>query len=99
MFLGLWTLGSTLAVHVQLAAGNAPVTADAAPTFRIYVGSSNTPIATGTASGVVDSQTGFHLVTKALTVGNGFAVGTYTIRLAYAVSAVAAVQEYHFQIV
>lgn len=99
MFLGLFTLGSTLACHIQLAAGNAPVTADAAPTFRIYAGSQSTPIATGTCSGVVDSQIGFHLLSQALTTGNGFAAGAYTIRVAYAVATVAAVQEFSFQIV
>ena len=98
MFLGIFNIDDTMAVHVQLADGNAPATPDANPTFRIYKGSSSTPVATGTASAVVDSQTGWHLVSQALTVANGFAVGHYTLRLAYDVSAVAKVQEYAFQI-
>lgn len=99
MFLGIYNLGDTLNAHLQMADGNAPATADAAPTFRIYKGSSSTPVATGTCSTVVDSQTGWHKLSQALTSGNGFAAGTvYTIRLAYAVSSVAKAQEYAFQI-
>ena len=96
MFLGIITLGSTLIRCIQLKNGNAVVTADAQPTFRIYSGA--TLIASGTCSTVVDSQTGWHSLTQAFTVGNGFAVGVYTIRLAYAVSSVSKVQEYSVQV-
>ena len=99
MFLGFWQLGATLALHIQLASGNAPQTADAAPTFRIYSGASSTPVATGTCSGVVDGLTGWHLLSKALTVGNGFAVGVYSVRVQYAVSAAEKAQEFSFQVV
>jgi hypothetical protein len=99
MFLGFWTLGSTLAVHVQLAAGNAPVTADAPPTFRIYSGASNTPIATGSVSAAVDSLTGWHLLSTVLSMAAGFGAGVFTIRLAYSVGGVAAVQEFVFEVV
>lgn len=97
MNLGIHTLGSTLAKCIQLKSGNAPVTADAQPTFRIY-GDGTTTIATGACSTVVDSQTGLHQISQALTIGNGFAVGTYTIRVAYAVSSVAKVQDYSFTV-
>ncbi len=99
MFLGIYELGDTLEAHIQLADGNAPATADADPTFRIYKGETSTPVQTGTASGVVDSQTGWHKISQALTAGNSFASGTvYTIRVAYDVSSVAKAQEYSFQI-
>ena len=99
MFLGLFTLGTTLAVPLQLAAGNSPVTATGTPTFRIYSGASSTPVATGSLSAsVVDSQTGLHLLTQALTIANGFAVGVYVVRVAYVASATDAVQEYAFQV-
>lgn len=97
MFLGIITLGSTLFRCLQLKNGNAPVTADAQPTFRIYSGA--TLIASGTLSAsVVDSQTGLHSISQACTVGNNFAVGCYTIRIGYAVSSVSKVQEYSFQV-
>jgi hypothetical protein len=98
MFLGFVALGATLARHLQLADGNAPATADAQPTFRIY-GTDGTPVATGTCSAVVDSQTGLHKLEQQCTADAGFARGTYTIRLAYAVSTVAKVQSYTFTIV
>jgi len=98
MFLGFVELEGTLNAHIQLANGNAPQTADAQPTFRIY-GADSTPVQTGTASAVVDSQTGLHKITQACTAANGFARGTYTIRVAYAVSAAAKVQSYTFTIV
>lgn len=99
MYLGLFTLEATLNAHIQLKDGNAPATADAQPTFRIYAGASSTPVATGTCSTVVDSQTGLHSLTQALTTAAGFARGSYSIRVAYDVSAVAKAQEYSFQIV
>lgn len=99
MFLGLFTLGDTMVSHIQLRDGNAPQTADAQPTFRIYSGASGTPVATGTCSTVVDSQTGWHSLTQALTSAAGFARGDYTIRVAYDVSSTAKVQDYSFQIV
>lgn len=99
MFLGLFTLESTLIAHIQLKDGNAPQTADAQPTFRIYAGESSTPIATGACSTVVDAQTGLHNLTQALTAAAKFARGAYTIRVAYAVSTVEKVQEYSFQVV
>ena len=99
MFLGFFDLEATLKAHLQLKNGNAPATADAAPTFRIYAGASSTPVATGTCSAVVDSQTGLHLLTQAVTAANGFARGAYTVRIAYAVSTVAKAQEYSFQVV
>lgn len=105
MFLGFWQLETTLALHIQLASGNAPVTArneadsaDAAPTFQIYSGASSTPIATGTCSDAVDSKVGWHLLSQALTVGNGFAVGVYAVRVAYFVAGEAKAQEFVFQI-
>lgn len=96
MFLGIITLGSTLVRSIQLKNGNAPVTADAQPTFRIYSGA--TLIASGTCSTVVDSQTGLHSLTQAATVGNGFSVGAFTVRVAYNVSSVAKVQDFSFQV-
>lgn len=96
MFLGIITLGSTLVRCIQLKNGNAPVTADAQPTFRIYSG--GTLIASGTCSTVVDSQQGWHSITQAVTVGNGFAVGVYSVRIAYNVSSVAKCAEYAFQV-
>lgn len=98
MFLGFVELEGTLAVHIQLANGNAPQTADAQPTFRIY-GADGTPVQTGTASTVVDSQTGLHKLTIECTAANGFARGTYTVRVAYAVSSAAKVQAYTFTVV
>lgn len=97
-FLGFVELEATLAVHIQLANGNVAATADAQPTFRIY-GSDGTPVQTGTASTVVDSQTGLHKITQACTAANGFARGTYTIRVAYAVSSANKVQSYTFTVV
>lgn len=101
MFLGLWTLGATLAAHVQLKNGNSPVTADAGTiTGRIYAGDSETQVGTVTVtSTVTDSLTGWHKLSAALTSGNGFARGVYTLRLAYQVSAVNKCQEYSLQIV
>ena len=43
-FLGFVALDGTLTRHLQLANGNAPATADSAPTFRIY-GTDGTPVA------------------------------------------------------
>lgn len=97
-FLGFVDLEATLTRHLQLANGNAPVTADAQPTYRIY-GADVTPVATGTLSTVVDSQTGLHSLAQACTALAGFARGTYTVRVAYAVSAVAKVQAYTFTVV
>lgn len=97
-FLGFVALEATLNRHIQLANGNAPATADAAPTFRIY-GPDSTPVQTGTCSTVVDSQTGWHLLSQAVTAALGFARGTYTIRVAYAVSSTAKVQSYTFTVV
>ena len=100
MYLGIWTLGATLQAHIQLKNGNAPVTADTGTiTARIYKGSSETLVLAATvASAVTDSLTGWHLVTAALTSGNGFAAGVYTMRLAYQVSGANKVQEYSFQV-
>ena len=101
MYLGLYTLGVTLQTHIQLKNGNAPVTADSGTiTARIYKGSSESLVLAATvASTVTDSQTGWHLLTAALTSGNGFATGTnYTIRVAYQVSGVNKVQEYSFTV-
>lgn len=99
MFLGFFDLEATLKAHLQMKNGNAPVTPDAAPTFRIYVGTSSTVVANGTCSAEVDSQTGMHLMTQALTGAAGFARGAYTVRIAYDVSAAAKAQEYSFQVV
>ena len=102
MFLGLWTLGTTLQAHIQLKNGNAPVTADSGTiTARIYKGSSETLVLAGTvASAVTDSLTGWHLLSAALTAANGFATGTtYTVRVAYQVSAANKVAEYSFTVV
>lgn len=97
MFLGIITLGSTLVRCIQLKNGNAPVTADSQPAFRIYSGASL--IASGTLSAsVIDSQTGLHSISQACTVGNGFSVGFYTVRIGYAVSSVNKTQEYSFQV-
>ena len=101
MYLGIWTLASTLQAHIQLKNGNAPVTADSGTiTARIYKGSSESLVLAATvASAVTDSLTGWHLLTAALTTGNGFASGTtYTIRVAYQVSAVNKVAEYSFTV-
>lgn len=97
-FLGFVELEATLAVHIQLANGNAPVEADDEPTFGIY-GESDTPVVEGTCSAEVDSQTGLHKLEQAVTSLAGFARGTYTIRLAYAVSSAAKVQHYSFTVV
>lgn len=101
MFLGLWNLGSTLEAHLQLKNGNAPQTADSGTiTARIYTGSSNTLVLAATVvSTVTDSLTGWHKVSAALTTSNGFAVGVYTMRVAYQVSGANKVQEYSFQVV
>jgi hypothetical protein len=98
MFLGFVELESTLNRHIQLANGNSPMTADAQPTFRVY-GADGTPVATGTASVEVDSQTGWHKISQACTAANGFARGTYTILVGYAVSTVAKAQAYSFTVV
>ena len=101
MYLGIWTLASTLQAHIQLKNGNSPVTADSGTiTARIYKGSSETLVLAATvASAVTDSLTGWHLLTAALTAGNGFAAGVYTIRVTYTVASVAKVQDYSFQVV
>ena len=100
MYLGIWTLNSTLQAHIQLKNGNAPVSADSGTiTARIYKGSSESLVLAATvASAVTDSLTGWHLLTAALTTANGFAAGVYTIRVAYTVSSVAKVQEFAFQV-
>ena len=101
MFLGLWTLGTTLQAHIQLKNGNAPVTADSGTiTARIYKGSSESLVLAATvSSAVTDSLTGWHLLSAALTIGNGFASETvYTIRLTYTVSGVTKVQDFTFQV-
>lgn len=97
-YLGYVALGETITRHLQLASGNAPATADAQPTYRIY-GADGTPVATGTLSTVVDSQTGLHAFEQACTSLAGFTRGTYTLRVAYAVSSVAKVQAYTFTVV
>lgn len=97
-YLGFVTLDETITRHLQLGNGNAPVTADAQPTYRVY-GTDGTPVATGTLSTVVDSQTGLHAFVQACTSLAGFARGTYTLRVAYAVSMVAKVQAYTFTVV
>lgn len=97
-YLGFVTLEATLTRHLQLANGNAPVTADAPPTYRIY-GADGSPVANGTLSTVVDTQTGLHAVVQACTSLAGFARGTYTLRVSYAVSTVAKVQAYTFTVV
>jgi hypothetical protein len=100
MFLGFWQLGATLSPCIQLSTtGNVPSTADSAPTFRIYSANSDTPISTGTASGEIDSQTGWHRISQALTIGNGYAIGVYTVRVRYVVSSIEYVQFYSFQVV
>lgn len=101
MFLGIWTLGATLAAHVQLKNGNSPVTADSGTiTARIYAGDSETQVGTvAVTSTVTDALTGWHLLSAALTSGNGFARGIYTLRLAYQVSGANKVQEYSLQVV
>ncbi len=99
MNLCIWTLGVTLQAHIQLKNGNSPVTADSGTiTARIYKGSSESLVLAATvSSAVTDSLTGWHLVTAALTTGNGFASGTvYTMRVAYQVSGVNKVAEYSF---
>lgn len=100
MYLGIWTLGATLQAHIQLKNGNAPVTADSGTiTARIYKGSSESLVLAATvASAVTDSQTGWHLLSAALTTANGFSAGVYTVRLSYAVSGVSKCQDFCFQI-
>ena len=98
MFLGIFEMGGTLNTTIQLKNGNSPVTPDAQATFRIYQGTTWIGSFTGTASNAVDSQTGWVNINRALTVGNGFSVGRYTVRVAYLVSAVSKVQDYSFQI-
>ena len=96
MFLGIFSIGDALNSTIQLANGNSPVTPDSQASFRIYQG--QTLISSGTASNAVDSQTGWINLNKALTAGNGFSVGRFTIRVAYTVSSVAKSQQYAFQI-
>lgn len=101
MYLGIWTIASTLQAHIQLKNGNAPVTADSGTiTARIYKGSSETLVLAATvASAVTDSLTGWHLLTAALTTANGFATGTnYNIRVAYQVSGVNKVDWFSFTV-
>lgn len=101
MFLGLWTLGSTMTINLQAKNGNAPVTVDSGTSScKVYLGTSSTAVATVTVtSTVTDSQTGYHKHSVALTVANGLAAGIYTMRWAYQVSSVAKVQEYAIQVV
>jgi len=97
MNLGIIALGSTLSCCLQLANGNSPQTADAQPTYRIYSGA--TLVTSGTLSAsVVDSQTGWHSISQAITTSGNFSAGIYTIRVSYAVSSVAKVQEFSFQV-
>ena len=98
MHLGIHSVGDTLAVHISLRNGSVPETADAAPTFRIYKGSSSDAVATGTCSAVVDSQAGHHLLSQVLSSGNGFSTGVYSVRVSYEVSSTAKVRDYVFQI-
>ncbi|MBA4019200.1 MAG: hypothetical protein C0483_18700 [Pirellula sp.] len=97
-YLGFVALDATLTRHLQLANGNTPVEADDPPTFRIY-GDGDTPVASGTLSAEVDTQTGLHKLEQACTTLNAFARGTYSLRVAYAVSTVAKVQSYTFTVV
>lgn len=98
MFLGYVELSNTMVRHILSKAGNTPGNADSAPTFRIY-GSSSTPVTTGTCTGPVDSQTGWYSLSQAVTSGNGFSRGSYTIRVAYEISSTAYADTYSFTVV
>jgi len=97
-FLGFVELEASLVRHIQLANGNVAAEADDEPTFRVYgpVGQVGTD---GTCSAEIDSQTGWHRLTIAATAAGGFARGTYTVRVAYEVSAAAKAQVYTFTVV
>ena len=92
-----WSVGNTLAVHISLRNRSVTETADSTPTYRVYKGDSSTVVTNGTVSAVVDSQTGHHLLSFALSSGT-FSTGVYTVRVSYAVSAAARVIDYVFRI-
>ena len=86
---GFWALEATGEFRVRTRNGsNAIAAPDAAPTFRIYIGATQTAALTGTGTGIVDSQTGYYRTAPALTSANGFTEGAVCrIEWTWAVSA------------
>jgi hypothetical protein len=96
-YLGRWNLGNTLTFYLQVKdpVTTEPVNADSAPTYRVYVNTTSTPLLTGTMS-LVDSAnaTGFYGAQIVLATGSGFTNGQqFVVRKAYAVASIAQADE------
>ena len=80
---GPWYLDDTFVftVNMHLVTG-AESDADAAPTYRVYEMTTDTPILTGTMAKLDDANTvGLYAATLTLSAANGFEVGkSYTVR-------------------
>lgn len=102
IYLGMVNLDGTLTVPIQCRTdARAPVAPDAAPSGRVYGPDPTATMTNGTftASGPVDSQTGFYKGSVSCTSANGYASGNnYTIRVTYAVSSATKVQLFTFTV-
>ncbi len=87
MFQGFVALESTFVLYIQVTtSARTPVAPDAAPTFKVFLGSAELSALAGT-SVAVSAVTGLYKVSIACTAANGLAAGqTVVVRSVGAIS-------------
>lgn len=88
-FIGFVELNGTLFIPLLTKSGDTPTAADALPTYRVY-GPDGALMPNGTGTFTAGDQTGYYYATHAITAVNTYDIRlNYSIKVAYAISAVA----------
>ncbi len=90
-------LGNTLLFHIQGLDGSGVLIDPTGISFEVY-GNSDTPVITGGSMTKRNSKTGFYYGSITCTTGNGFAVGSYCIRIVLTIDGISSCKAIDFTV-